>query len=121
VTLPTDVDYILIDAIQKRSDYIEVYDVAFPDGTANIKLNMKCGYSATPGLFKSIVIKEVAKAYKMSVRGGGTGEGSRTFSQTGASISSSSGPLFELEEGDKHMIEDGKYVWYDSPIVGLTR
>ena len=88
--LVTDTDYILIDP---EGDYIEIYNGAFPEGRANIKVTYTAGYSTTPNAIKQVCYEMVAMRFREShVSGLGDerlGVSSRSSAESGVTYSKS--------------------------------
>lgn len=103
--------YSLLDAVQYRDDTDEAWqqletswknfstdkcfvsaDEAFPRGKSNVLIHWQAGYDPVPKKIEQIAIEAVAQIFKESSNGGDLLlSGSKSFSQTGGSISQSSG------------------------------
>jgi hypothetical protein len=91
--IETDTDHIFYDT---TLPYIELYDLVFPIGRRNIRLNYKAGYSTVPGDIKQVVLEKIQMRWKESLpHGGWLGQSNTNQSEAGGS---SSATLRELDK-----------------------
>lgn len=108
VDLCTRLGYIFVKSSEPW--YIELYDMMFPYGSQNIKIEQLAGYETIPGRYKKVVYEAVAEMLSESPRGlGRLGQSSVSTSGTGVG-----GTTSYKELSDRHQKILAGDVWWMS-------